>query len=98
VIIADLATAVGQDRVAAEVLGAAASLRGTPDPTALDIARLTEQLRCRLGDEEFTAAMTRGEALDRQAAIERLRSALGETAEAATSLVGSGAPPVAGEG
>ena len=98
VIIADLAAAVGRDVAAAEVLGAAASLRGTPDPTSPDISRLTELLRCRLGGEEFIAAMTRGEALDRQAAIERLRSGLGETAEATASLVGSGAPPVAGEG
>jgi len=98
VIIADLAVAVGRDTVAADVLGAAASLRGTPDPTGPDIARLTELLRCRLGDEEFTAAVTRGEALDRQAAIERLRTGLSETAEATASLVASGASPVAGEG
>jgi hypothetical protein len=93
VVVADLALAVGLDVTAAEVLGAASALRGTPDPTAPDIARLHIALRDRLGDDGMRVAVARGEALDRDAAIERLRLALVETASAA----GSGPASVAGE-
>jgi predicted ATPase len=98
VVIADLALSAGRDVTAAELLGAAARLRGTPDPSGPDIVRLSAVLRCRLGDDGLTDAMGRGEALDRETAIERLRSGLGECAEAVAGLDGSGPAPVPGEG
>jgi hypothetical protein len=54
-------------------------------------------LRDRLGDAGFTEAMGRSEALDRESAIERLRTALAEIGEAAAAITGSGPPPVAGQ-
>jgi predicted ATPase/DNA-binding SARP family transcriptional activator len=98
VVIADVALAVGLDVTAAEALGAATALRGTPDPTGPDIARLSAVLRDRLGDAGLREAMARSGALDRDAAIERLRAALAETGEAAGALAGSGPPSVAGQG
>ncbi len=59
----------GQEQRAAEVLGAAAGLRGAVDPTNGDIARLTSALRKRLGDAAFDAAFATGQALDRDAAL-----------------------------
>jgi len=94
VVVADLAQALGLDEIAAEALGASTSLRGMPDITALDIVRLTAALRGSLGEAEFRAALRKGEALDRIAAIERLRSALDETAGA----LPLGAAPVSGQG
>jgi predicted ATPase/DNA-binding SARP family transcriptional activator len=97
VVIADVALGVGLDVTAAEVLGAATALRGTPDPTGPDIARLCAVLRDRLGDAGLTEAMARTEALDRESAIERLQAALAEIGDAAAALAGSGPPPVASQ-
>jgi predicted ATPase/DNA-binding SARP family transcriptional activator len=97
VVIADVALAVGLDVTAAEAIGAATALRGTPDPTGPDIARLSAVLRDRLGDAGLADAMARSEALDRDAAIERLKLALVETDEAVAALTGSGPSPVAGQ-
>ncbi len=72
VAIAELSAAEGDAAGAAEVLGASARLRGSDDPTALDITRLTAALTDELGAERFAAAYARGKALDREAAIERL--------------------------
>lgn len=69
---AGYAAACGQPGDAAQILGAAAALRGSPDPTNVDIARLTATLRGELGDEPFQAAFATGEALERDAALERL--------------------------
>jgi hypothetical protein len=97
VVIADVALAVDLDVTAAEALGAATALRGTPDPTGPDIARLSAVLRDRLGDAGLSDAMARSETLDREAAIERLRTALAETGSAVAIASGSGPPPVAGQ-
>jgi predicted ATPase/DNA-binding SARP family transcriptional activator len=54
---------------AAHTLGAAAVLRGAEDPTAVDISRLTTELKQTLGEDEFRAAYDRGRAMDRDAAL-----------------------------
>jgi predicted ATPase len=97
VVITDVALALDLDVTAAEVLGASTALRGTPDPTAPDNVRLSAKLRDRLGEAGLRDAMARGEALDRDAAIERLRTALAETGQAAAVVTGSGPAPVSGE-
>ncbi|HEX4690439.1 MAG TPA: BTAD domain-containing putative transcriptional regulator [Solirubrobacteraceae bacterium] len=70
---ATAAARVGRPRDAAEMLGAADRLRGGEDPAAPDVARLVVALREALGAEAFAAARAAGRALDRAAAIERLR-------------------------
>jgi ATP/maltotriose-dependent transcriptional regulator MalT len=97
VVIADVAVALDLEVTAAEALGAATALRGTPDPTGPDISRLSGVLRERFGDTGLRDAMARGEVLDREGAIGRLRAALAEAGEAAAVATGSGAAPVAGE-
>ncbi len=67
---------------AAERLGAAAGLRGTADPTQPDIAELTARLRTELGDAGFAAAYERGRARSRADAIEFIRPAPVEPAQA----------------
>ncbi|SOD72649.1 predicted ATPase [Jatrophihabitans sp. GAS493] len=57
---------------AAEILGAAARLRGSPDSTQLDIRRLTEGLVGALGQQQFDETYQKGRATDRDAAIARL--------------------------
>ncbi len=57
---------------AAEILGAAAALRGAEDLTHPEIARLTAALRERLGDAGFNDAFGRGRAMDRDGALRRL--------------------------
>ena len=57
---------------AAEILGAAARLRGAEDRTHPEVARLTAQLRVDLGDAGFTKAFERGRGLDRDDALRRL--------------------------
>jgi predicted ATPase/DNA-binding SARP family transcriptional activator len=72
VVLAELAAARADFERAAEVLGAATSLRGANDPTSPDIAKLTARLRTKLGDDAFEAAYGAGVALDRAAATARL--------------------------
>jgi hypothetical protein len=67
------AAQAGDAADAAERLGAAARLRGTPDHTHPDIAELTGQLRDELGDEQFERTFEAGRSLQRAAAIDRLR-------------------------
>jgi predicted ATPase/DNA-binding SARP family transcriptional activator len=67
------AARAGDPGDAAERLGAAARLRGTPDHTHPDIAELTAQLRDELGDDGFEHAFEAGRSLQRDAAIDRLR-------------------------
>ena len=57
---------------AAEILGAAARLRGAEDATHPEVARLTVELRDALGDAGFADAFGRGRALDRDDALSRL--------------------------
>jgi hypothetical protein len=57
---------------AAEILGAAARLRGSPDRTSPEVVALTARLRDELGDAAFEAAFAAGRALDREAALARL--------------------------
>jgi hypothetical protein len=69
---------------AAEILGAAARLRGAEDRTHPEVAKLTAELREELGDAGFTKAFERGRALDRDGAMDRLdpqrvEHALGQT-------------------
>jgi ATP/maltotriose-dependent transcriptional regulator MalT len=72
VAVADLAARTARPLDAAEILGAAARIRGADDATNLDIRRLTAGLREGLGDAAFAAAYERGRALDREAAMARL--------------------------
>ncbi len=69
--VADLAGHTGRAGDAAQMLGAAARLRGAPDRTHLDVKRLTASLRSTLGPA-FDVEYARGRALDRDAAIARL--------------------------
>ncbi|MGI3781995.1 MAG: hypothetical protein ACRYG2_14600, partial [Janthinobacterium lividum] len=69
--VARLALAGDDPLVAAAVLGAAARVRGAEDRTSPAVARLTSELRDRLG-ETFAAAYGTGWSLDPGAAIERL--------------------------
>jgi predicted ATPase/DNA-binding SARP family transcriptional activator len=73
VTLAEIVRSAGDAETAAVMLGAAAQLRGADDPTARDIAVLVTQLREQLGAEVFDARYAAGKALDRDAAIERLR-------------------------
>ncbi len=75
VAIATLAQARGDHAVAAEMLGAAAALRGSGDQSDLEIRRLTAQLRTALGDL-FDTAYDSGRALARGAALAKLDPAL----------------------
>ncbi len=72
VTIAYLASAHGDQEDAAEILGAAARLRGADDLTSREILDLATRLRTALGDASFDAAYGRGKALGREAATERL--------------------------
>jgi hypothetical protein len=60
--VADLALREGQDEQAARLLGASAGLRGLPDRSHPDVARIEETARRRLGDEGFTEAARAGSA------------------------------------
>ncbi len=62
----------GRAEASAEVLGAAAALRGADDRSSVEIARLTSALQAALGDAEFDIAYARGKSLDREAALKRL--------------------------
>ncbi len=75
VTIAEIVAGRGRPDTAAEMLGAAAALRGADDATAREIVALTERLREALGADEFATRYAVGKALDREAAIERLHPA-----------------------
>ncbi|MGH3499938.1 MAG: BTAD domain-containing putative transcriptional regulator [Nocardioidaceae bacterium] len=68
---ASLAHARGQVTAAAQMLGAAARLRGAEDATDPVISQLLEDLRRDLGPD-FDAAYDEGRGLDREAALARL--------------------------
>ncbi len=69
--LAHYAHAVGRDRDAAEVLGAAARLRGADDPTQTMVARLVPVLREALGGD-YDDAYDRGREMSREEALARL--------------------------
>jgi tetratricopeptide (TPR) repeat protein len=73
VALAQIIAVEGDPAVAAQMLGAAARLRGADDPTAREIADLTTALRTTLGPTGFEQHYNAGKALHRDAAIERLR-------------------------
>jgi predicted ATPase/DNA-binding SARP family transcriptional activator len=72
VTIAEIAARSGDPDEAAVLLGAAARMRGADDPTAREIAVLTDQLRAAVGADRFAKKYGEGKALDREAAIQRL--------------------------
>jgi ATP/maltotriose-dependent transcriptional regulator MalT len=72
VTLADIAVEVDLPATAAEMLGAAARIRGADDRTALSVSRLRATLCERLGESEFQRAYDHGRALDRLAAIDCL--------------------------
>ncbi|WP_461032032.1 ATP-binding protein, partial [Streptomyces mayteni] len=78
VVLSRLCAGRGEPAVAAEVLGAAEALRGTPDRTDRDAAELATRLPAELGAVAYTAAFERGRGLDRDAAIGALRAATGQ--------------------
>jgi hypothetical protein len=70
--VADWECRRGRPGSAAEILGAAAQLAGSDDPTNLDVRRITGQLRAALGADRFAAAYDRGRRLERDAAVARV--------------------------
>ncbi|WP_445149603.1 BTAD domain-containing putative transcriptional regulator [Baekduia sp. Peel2402] len=70
--VAALACHDGAPTDAAEILGAAARLRGSADRTSPDVIALTARLREALGDSAFETAFAAGRALDHDAALARL--------------------------
>jgi predicted ATPase/DNA-binding SARP family transcriptional activator len=71
VALAAFAEALGDHSNAAEILGAAAALRGSGDESDLEISRVTSMLRSALG-ADFDVAYGRGRAMTRDAALARL--------------------------
>ncbi|MEV8635299.1 BTAD domain-containing putative transcriptional regulator [Streptosporangium sp. NPDC051023] len=59
----------GDHRLAARTLGAAEQVRGAPDHTHPDVARLTGRLRGELGEEAYDEFHATGRGLDRPAAL-----------------------------
>ena len=58
--VADLALRRGQDEQAARLLAASAGVRGLPDRSHPDEARIEEAARCRLGGARFAEATREG--------------------------------------
>jgi len=73
---AELALASGDQAKAAQLLAAAAVVRGADDPTAMEVRRLSERLRLALGDVMFAENQAQGAELSRAAALALLDSAL----------------------
>lgn len=69
---AAFASRAGDATAAAEILGAAARLRGAEDRTDPDIARLRAHLQETLGVDAYDAAFTAGRWQERDAALRRL--------------------------
>ncbi len=77
---AAVAAARGTAADAAELLGAAAVLRGAEDRGSPEIAALHARLSAALGDDAFAAAYDRGRALTREDAVARLKPVTSGTA------------------
>ena len=73
---AELALAFGDQARAAELLTAAAVVRGADDPTAMDVRSLSERLRLALGDVTFAESQAQGAELSRPAALALLDASL----------------------
>ncbi len=71
VVVAAVLAAQGRHDDAAEVLGAAATLRGADDRSSIEIGRLVLELTTALGADGFDTAYVRGKSLDRDAALKR---------------------------
>ena len=69
---AELAFALGQPELAAELLGATAAVRGYADPTDAAAGMLVPRLRAALGADRYARCHARGQALGRAEAIARL--------------------------
>lgn len=69
---AELAFALGQSELAAELLGASAAVRGYADPTDPTAVKLTPRLRAALGADRYARCRATGQALGRAEAIERI--------------------------
>jgi hypothetical protein len=78
--VSELALALGDAEAAAEILGAAAVLRGGDDPAHPLILSLRARLREALGDEQLTSAYRRGRAMTREEAIARTAPVVSDTA------------------
>ncbi|GIF06640.1 AfsR/SARP family transcriptional regulator [Actinoplanes siamensis] len=68
---AGLAELLGRHREAAQLLGAAARLRGSHDPTDLQVAELGRRGRAALGEDGFAEAYAAGWSLDPNTALAR---------------------------
>jgi hypothetical protein len=68
----ELALARGNPARAAELLGAAAVVRGSEDSTSVQFRAAAARLRAALGDDEFEACYARGRALPRGSALPSL--------------------------
>jgi hypothetical protein len=75
VVVAQFAERQGHLADAAELLGAAAVVRGAEDVGDPEIAALMQRLRAALGDAELEAAYARGRETPRDAALARLQPA-----------------------
>jgi hypothetical protein len=73
---AELALATRDQARAAQLLAAAAVVRGADDPTAMEVRSLSERLRLALGDVTFAESQARGAELGRAAALALLDSSL----------------------
>ena len=73
---AELALATGDLARAAQLLAAAAVVRGADDPTAMEVRSLSERLRLALGDVTFAESQAQGAELSRAAALALLDSSL----------------------
>ncbi|GIF14844.1 AfsR/SARP family transcriptional regulator [Actinoplanes teichomyceticus] len=69
---AGLADLLGRPRESAQLLGAAARLRGAHDPTELQVAELTRRNRAALGEDGFAEAYAAGWGLDAGTALARV--------------------------
>jgi predicted ATPase/DNA-binding SARP family transcriptional activator len=69
---AELAFALGRPELAAELLGASATVRGYADPTDPTAVKLAPQLRAALGADRYARCRATGQTLGRAEAIERL--------------------------
>jgi predicted ATPase len=69
---AELALALGQPELAAELLGASAAVRGYADPTDATAVKLAPRLRAALGADRYARCHAQGQALGRSEAIARL--------------------------
>jgi predicted ATPase len=69
---AELALALGQPELAAELLGARAAVRGYADPTDPTAVKLAPRLRAALGADRYARCHAAGQALGRAEAIKRL--------------------------